>query len=174
MTGKCYVALGGAAAKEFRTIDLQTISKKELTTLIFNEAGRDDVYEPHNEKKANKELERVDTLFSHNNANVNVKFTLHCSKKTYIEKSKNFLAGNQESLPIDSAIDVKKQYGVKFDGDQKIKAFMKIEQVINKELAALALNENDAEAHTKYNPRMFVAAVEQNEPQEDCKVSKKL
>jgi hypothetical protein len=163
MTARCYVALGGASASRFRAINLQTISEKKLTALIFKEAKHDDVFEPHKEGKANAELERTDTLFSNNDANVNVKFTLHCSKEKYIKKRKNFLAGNQESLPIDSKIAVNRQYGSKCEGTIRIKGFTQIEQIINNELDALAQTANNVvlsknmNGHQKYNPRIFAA-----------------
>ncbi|MDR3503272.1 MAG: hypothetical protein P4L79_11910 [Legionella sp.] len=85
MTERCYVALGAIFAREFREIDLQTISEKELTTLIFSEAKDYNIYKPQNEKKADNELKRTDTDFSDRDANINVQ------QRNIFRKTKKFL-----------------------------------------------------------------------------------
>lgn len=90
MAQQCYVVLTGGLAFHFRSIELQTISVKDLTNLIFSQTTEPTfVYESHDENKANEELIREDAYLPVKSANLNVKFTLHCSKEAFIEKQKN-------------------------------------------------------------------------------------
>ncbi|CAM4504218.1 MAG: hypothetical protein LEGION0403_FIIPPAGN_01892 [Legionella sp.] len=126
----CYIAIGGASASKFREINLETISENDLTSLILQEAEEHDAYS--SQKGADEELHRSDTIAQPKNKeiqeiNINVKFTLHCSKGTFLQKKANFQNKIPESLPIDSKIDIKAMESKTFS------FYMK--QVINKELA---------------------------------------
>lgn len=162
MTQRCYVVLPGNLAFNFRSIDLQTISAKDLTDLIFSQTiDATLVYESHDENNANKELEREDTYLPVKSANLNVKFTLHCSKEAFVEKQKKYQqqkalsVENQVSLPIDPTIGVKRQER------PAGRLAINVVEIINNELNILTQKGNGTlisqhfSVHKRYSPSMF-------------------